>query len=720
MGGESVYHARTSQGPRLTGISFIVTVFDKRLYLPAVIESLARQEGPFEREFVFVDDGSSDGSADLIAELTRGWRDKVLILHQPNRGASSATNEGAWRASYPWLKFLDGDDLLVPGATARLLEAASATRQSFAYGDLGTYRLDAPDPLGDGDPLQAPIILEPDGLARFIRNCPSNSSTMLVTSERYWQAGGCDERLISPDQALFLRLFAVGGGARVMGPVALAPQSAPGRLSEQRRRSRYESVLALYYLVTERKEIAARHRDLAYRRALARARTYPSRLRRPVPVAPSAALSREPASACRPSPAPACTRRSPPSPKTARPSGRPRGSRRRSGSAKRANPPNPCGPTARREAACAASPASSILTIASTRCSTRRSRARWPRGSSIAGPTRQDRGAIPRPGIALGFRRLSIVDLSAAGHSRCCRRTGLRHALQRRDLQSPELRARLEAGGRRLRGHSDTEEIVEGARWGVRATLERAIGMFALGAVGPAGARLFLARDRLGKKPLYYGWIGGVFAVRLGAEGAARRMRGWTADSTATRSRSICASATSRRRATIFRRRAETRAPAPRVEISARTARARRRALLVGSRERAARPARRGFRRASRRSRGPAGCAFSTTRSGCAWWRTCRSARFFPAASISSTVVALMQAQSTRAVRSFCHRLSPSATTTRRRTRPRSRAISAPITPSFTSRRSRRMARHLPSCTTMYDEPFADSSQIPTFLAVPR
>jgi Glycosyl transferase family 2 len=271
---KSVYHARTSQGPRLTGISFIVTVFDKRLYLPAVIESLARQEGPFEREFVFVDDGSSDGSADLIAELTRGWRDKVLILHQPNRGASSATNEGAWRASYPWLKFLDGDDLLVPGATARLLEAASATRQSFAYGDLGTYRLDAPDPLGDGDPLQAPIILEPDGLARFIRNCPSNSSTMLVTSERYWQAGGCDERLISPDQALFLRLFAVGGGARVMGPVALAPQSAPGRLSEQRRRSRYESVLALYYLVTERKEIAARHRDLAYRRALARARTY--------------------------------------------------------------------------------------------------------------------------------------------------------------------------------------------------------------------------------------------------------------------------------------------------------------------------------------------------------------------------------------------------------------------------------------------------------------
>jgi glycosyltransferase involved in cell wall biosynthesis len=259
----------------LTGISFIATVFDKRLYLPAVVASLARQEGPFEREFIFVDDGSTDGSADLIAELTRGWRDKVVILHQPNRGASAATNEGAWRASYPWLKFLDADDLLTPGATARLLEAANATGQSFAYGDLGSYRLEDPDPfVRDGDPRQAPYFLEPDGLARFIRNCPSNSSTMLVSSERYWQAGGCDERLISPDQALFLRLFAVGGGARVMGPVALAPRSAPGRLSEQRRRSRYESVLALYYLVTEKKGLDARYRALAYRRALARARRY--------------------------------------------------------------------------------------------------------------------------------------------------------------------------------------------------------------------------------------------------------------------------------------------------------------------------------------------------------------------------------------------------------------------------------------------------------------
>ena len=61
-------------------------------------------------------------------------------------GASAATNEGARRASLPWLRLVDGDDLLVPGATARLVEAAHTTGQSFAYGELGKYRFDAAAP----------------------------------------------------------------------------------------------------------------------------------------------------------------------------------------------------------------------------------------------------------------------------------------------------------------------------------------------------------------------------------------------------------------------------------------------------------------------------------------------------------------------------------------------------------------------------------------------
>jgi glycosyltransferase involved in cell wall biosynthesis len=254
----------------LSGVSFIITIFNKTDFLPRVVDALARQSGDFAREFVFVDDGSSDGSAGLIARLTQGWRDNVLILRQPNRGASAATNAGAARAGLPWLKLVDGDDLLVPGATARLLEAAAATGNSLAWGDLGTYGMDDPDPLAAAFPV-SPFAAESDGLRRFIRNCAANSSSILVDAERYRAARGCDERLISPDQALFLRLFAVGGGAHVQGPVALIPDNAPDRLSRQERRSRYESVLALYFLVTETPGLSAAHARSAYRRALSRA-----------------------------------------------------------------------------------------------------------------------------------------------------------------------------------------------------------------------------------------------------------------------------------------------------------------------------------------------------------------------------------------------------------------------------------------------------------------
>lgn len=257
----------------MTGISFVVTVYNKALFLPRVLDALARQVGPFGRQFVFVDDGSTDASAEIIARLTASWRDPVVLLRQANRGASAATNAGAAAASQPWLKLIDGDDLLVPDATAHLLAAAESTSQSFAYGDLGRYRLE------DADPFAARgsawnFAVECDSLACFIRNCPGNSSSMLIATERFKKLGGCDERFVSPDVALFLRLFASGGSVHLRAPVALVPEEAPGRLSAQRRRSPYESVLALFYLVTETPSLSKAHAELAYRRAMSRAYRY--------------------------------------------------------------------------------------------------------------------------------------------------------------------------------------------------------------------------------------------------------------------------------------------------------------------------------------------------------------------------------------------------------------------------------------------------------------
>ena len=117
-------------------------------------------------------------------------------------------------------------------------------------------------------------------------------------------------------------------------------------------------------------------------------------------------------------------------------------------------------------------------------------------------------------GIALGHRRLSIVDLSLAGHQPMQSANG-RYVLSFNGeiYNFQELRAALEADGAvpegGWRGHSDTEVFLEGiACWGLEPTLLRSAGMFAFALWDRKERALALARDRFGEKPLYYGWAG--------------------------------------------------------------------------------------------------------------------------------------------------------------------------------------------------------------------
>ncbi|MBV9527820.1 asparagine synthase (glutamine-hydrolyzing) [Sphingomonas sp.] len=118
-------------------------------------------------------------------------------------------------------------------------------------------------------------------------------------------------------------------------------------------------------------------------------------------------------------------------------------------------------------------------------------------------------------GIALGHRRLSIIDLSPAGHQPMASPSGRFVLVYNGELYNfREIRAELDeiAGGIQWRGESDTEVLLAAMdQWGVRAALDRLNGMFAFAAWDRSSRILTLARDRMGEKPLYYGTSGGVF-----------------------------------------------------------------------------------------------------------------------------------------------------------------------------------------------------------------
>ncbi len=145
------------------------------------------------------------------------------------------------------------------------------------------------------------------------------------------------------------------------------------------------------------------------------------------------------------------------------------------------------------------------------------------------GPDSTDTWIDAEAGIGLGHTRLAIRELSPLGDQPMVSSCGRFVIVYNGEVYSnAELAADLAGTGRHLKGHSDTEAMLEAcAEWGVERSVTRFIGMFTFALFDRKERELYLVRDRLGKKPLYWGILGG--RLLFGSElKALRAVGGWT------------------------------------------------------------------------------------------------------------------------------------------------------------------------------------------------
>ena len=205
-------------------VSVIIPAYNAANTLRETLDSLDRQDSR-DFEVILVDDGSSDGTAEMARELLPGGR----VVSQPNGGPAAARNAGAAHAKGEWLAFLDADDVWLPWRlSTQLALAAEHPKVALWCGRTAGMQEEVPKPRS----RQWTEL----GLADFAVLNPVSTTTVLLRNAAFHAAGEFDERFRGPeDYDLWIRVAAAATIGKIEIPLSRYREE-PGSLSLDDRR----------------------------------------------------------------------------------------------------------------------------------------------------------------------------------------------------------------------------------------------------------------------------------------------------------------------------------------------------------------------------------------------------------------------------------------------------------------------------------------------------
>jgi hypothetical protein len=261
----------------LPGVSYVVTIYNKAPHLEGVMRSLANQAGEFERQYILIDDGSTDGSGELAARIVAGLPNAMLI-RQENSGPSVAVNRGLEHVRLPFTQVIDGDDILAPYASRVLMKAALKSGCAGIWGRNIWYGSDA-EIVFPPEPREIAVTVLDDALYWVIRIGHAGGSTYILDSATLMRAGGCDERVFVQDQSLPQRIAALAPIGIVDHLICMGPRDDPGRLMKRPVQQEHDQSLTAILTLADHPELPSRFRRLVQKQVTGRAWKYARRHR---------------------------------------------------------------------------------------------------------------------------------------------------------------------------------------------------------------------------------------------------------------------------------------------------------------------------------------------------------------------------------------------------------------------------------------------------------
>lgn len=248
-------------------VSFVMTVYNKEYYLPSVLEALLHQTGIKNPEYIFVDDGSSDRSVDIIREATKGLPNVQIVVNEKNLGISRSTNKAIALANGEYTRLLDSDDIFPLDSTEILLDLAKTNQVDMVYGRF-TKTGEEPQNLTTRKTGDFTYKYYPDALDGVLHDHFIRMGQLIKTSVLK-AAGGADERVFIQDESLPLRVAIKASGAiKMSANVVLVPKEI-GNFSGNKIQLDNDRFMAYYYTIADNKEVIAKDKlALMYQRAV--------------------------------------------------------------------------------------------------------------------------------------------------------------------------------------------------------------------------------------------------------------------------------------------------------------------------------------------------------------------------------------------------------------------------------------------------------------------